>query len=78
MSTMRARKGNRPPSYIPDSADHVRDALMTESKATLAELVFDYLLRTVGESDGLANPELMLDELSQTLCAIRCSQRGAL
>lgn len=47
------RLGDRPPSYIPKGP--ARDHMLTFSKADLAELVWDYALRTVGEDriDGI-------------------------
>ena len=54
----------RPPSYVP--AGPIRDMLMHLSKADLAEMVYDYAIRTIGEEEANQQPSRLLDELSQT------------
>ena len=59
----------RRPDYIPPG--ELRDAIMRQSKADLAELVYDYLIRIVGETESRKDPHSLLGEMRQTLNAIK-------
>lgn len=54
----------RPPSYVPSGP--LRDFLMSLSKADLAEMVYDYAVRTVGEEDAAQYPDLLVHEMLVT------------
>jgi hypothetical protein len=47
---------------------------MQMSKADLAEIVADYLIRSVGEFEAADNPSLLVKELISAANAIRYSQ----
>lgn len=61
-------RGKRPPSYIPPGP--VRDFLMSLSKADLAEISYDYAVRTVGEEESMSRSDLIAQELLQTHVAL--------
>jgi len=54
----------RPASYVPDGG-HVRSHLMSMSKADLAELVWDYAVRTVGE-EAAQRCDVVIQEIDRT------------